>query len=218
MMRKSQDKQAAVESVRRAVTEMLDFSDSEERVCPPKFTALLEDALGTFDAPDDLFTAQDTFGRDDAQLLGEIEKEVRQFDSALGSLCGNPGIYLRLGNSAYLQKENTIALENYDKALRISPKCSEAWKGKGCIHLRHLDYSAAQSCFDRALSEEPDNPEILYSLAFATGSLGKLTDAMEMAERALSLNPQVIRLTEFLNASIATEPAALRTFTKEFLN
>jgi len=211
-------KQAAVEAVRRAAQQMLDFSDSDERPGAARMAEVLEAALDKFGAQTDLFSAPEGPTREDGRFLSEIEREVRQIDEKVGSLCGNPGIYLRLGNSAYYQKEDQIAFENFEKAIRISPKCSEAWAGKGYILLREHKYKDAEACFDRALDEEPDNPEVLYSKAFTAGSQGKLTEAVEYCDRALTLNPQVIKIRDFLDSSISNDPVALKAFSRELFN
>jgi len=206
---------AALESVRKAARQVLDFSDSDERQGSVKMAEVLEQALQQFGTPEDIFEAGETLQSEDARVLEEIEQQVRQVDQMVGALCGNPGIYLRLGHSAYYQRENQIAFENYEKALRISPKCSEAWTGKGCVLLRQRNFKDAEDCFDRALTEEPDNPELLYSKAFTAGSQGKLTLAADLCDQALTLNPQVIKIRDFLESSVASDPAALKAFSKE---
>ena len=83
---------AALESVRKAARQMLDFSDSDERLGSVKMAEVLEQALQHFGTPEDIFEAGEKLEHEDAKVLEEIEQQVRQVDQMVGSLCGNPGM------------------------------------------------------------------------------------------------------------------------------
>lgn len=82
------------------------------------------------------------------------------------------------------------AIIAFDKALKINPKFTEAWHGKGAALYKLGRFDSAMECFDKALEINPNFVEAWNNKGTALYNLGKRDSAMECFDKALKLNPK----------------------------
>ncbi len=82
------------------------------------------------------------------------------------------------------------AIDCYDKALEIDPKCAIAWNNKGRTleSLGHFDESI--KCYSKALEINPQYDEAWYGKGNGLHSLGRFEDAIVCYDKTLKINPQ----------------------------
>ncbi|HEY7317957.1 MAG TPA: tetratricopeptide repeat protein [Candidatus Binatia bacterium] len=102
-------------------------------------------------------------------------------DQDLAVLFNNRGL-------AYASKKDyDDAIEDYDQAVRLGKKDSDAFYRRGLVHLNKNDYSRAIQDFDEALKLDPDNVAILQSRGWSYENRNDYEQALRDYDRALSL-------------------------------
>ncbi len=82
------------------------------------------------------------------------------------------------------------AIEYFDKALDIDPKCAEAWVGKGAVlNLNFRKPQEAIECFDKALDLKPADAVAWVNKGSALVSLGRFHDAIKCFEKFIEFAP-----------------------------
>jgi putative oxidoreductase len=78
--------------------------------------------------------------------------------------------------------------------------------------VKQEDYKTAAQFFERALAEQPNNPDVLNMLAFSERKQGNLDEAFEYYSKALALRPQFPEAREYVaEAHIQAALKELRT-------
>jgi Tfp pilus assembly protein PilF len=98
------------------------------------------------------------------------------------------GEHLKLGVAYEKEGRLDLAEEQYLLALRKDRKQAKAWAALGNIHLAKDRPGKAIKSYGRALNLEPDSADVLNNLAAAFLGQGKLEEAEQAVERAISLN------------------------------
>lgn len=87
-----------------------------------------------------------------------------------------------------------------NKALELDSKLATAHIALGLIDLdAKSDFSAAEAAFRRASELEPSDAIAASSLATLIGSTGRLSEAVDLSHRALTLDPLRARMYNFLS-------------------
>ncbi len=120
----------------------------------------------------------------------------------------NDAIFYNLGVVyTYLRKED-LAFANYEKAVRLNPRCWQAWYNIGQVCLiKTKDLSRALHCFDRALSIVPDYISAHHQRGVAYELLGDHAKAVQCWERTLMLDPENRQALESIQRVTARNPA-----------
>ncbi|HPE68702.1 MAG TPA: spore germination protein GerW family protein [Thermotogota bacterium] len=130
----------------------------------------------------------------DKQILGEVKALSQQFpeDSRLHALSG----YMQMmqiedANPLAQMKMAVEAQKEIDRALQLNPDDRLALESNGWMNLYNPMGNLAKSaeCFEKVLSMEPDNAEIMEGLVQAYQKMGKMDQAKEIARRGLELQP-----------------------------
>jgi len=118
--------------------------------------------------------------------LGQAEKTCQKILSA------DPASAVTLNLLAVIHMargRKTLALANYDRAVRLRPDFAEAWSNRGTL-LQSLERRAeALESFDRALALQPDHVGLLNNRAALLQEEGRYQDALADYDRALTLQP-----------------------------
>ncbi|MCK5251762.1 MAG: tetratricopeptide repeat protein, partial [Thermoplasmata archaeon] len=103
----------------------------------------------------------------DRQVVDMIEQKVKEVEEKSGKLLASPEAYLRLGNYYYSRGKHELALENYDKALKLQSDVWITWYNKGCV-LQELDrHEEAVPAYKRATDLNDDAVEAWYNMGVA---------------------------------------------------
>jgi serine/threonine-protein kinase len=77
-----------------------------------------------------------------------------------------------------------------ERALQLDPNLAEAHMAKGYIlHLFDFDFAAAEAEFQRALELAPQDPSTAMTLSSLLATLGRLDEAVTIAQRATLIDP-----------------------------
>jgi TolB-like protein/DNA-binding winged helix-turn-helix (wHTH) protein/Flp pilus assembly protein TadD len=83
-----------------------------------------------------------------------------------------------------------VAREAVERALALNPNLAEAHAQLGRIKQQiDFDWTGADASFRRAVTLEPGNPEYVSLAALAAACFGRLDDALQLAHRAVDLDP-----------------------------
>ncbi|MBI5570257.1 MAG: tetratricopeptide repeat protein [Desulfomonile tiedjei] len=119
--------------------------------------------------------------------VGEFDKALADFGSAISLSPSNPVPYLARGDMFNDMLDYEKALIDFDKALELSPSSSAARLGRGLANTGLERYASAVNDFEAALSKDDRNPETLWNL----GTAHMLAGRPHAAKKALQALLQV---------------------------
>lgn len=124
--------------------------------------------------------------RDQAQeRMQEMQKKLDKYANE----------YYQMGNECITQAHNVrAALANYDKALELNPKHTEAWLQKGITLLNDQQPRFALKCFEKAISLSPTFFKAWLQKGRALMELSEWEMALRTLLHAIPLNKKSIRL------------------------
>ncbi|MGC2467431.1 MAG: winged helix-turn-helix domain-containing protein [Candidatus Acidiferrum sp.] len=97
------------------------------------------------------------------------------------------------------EEGHRLAREAVERALALNPNLAEAHAQMGRIKRQvDFDWAGADASIQRAIALEPGNPEIVLSAASLAAILGRLDEALQLAHRAIDLDPLNARSWEGL--------------------
>jgi tetratricopeptide (TPR) repeat protein len=130
-----------------------------------------------------------------AETRGDIYMARKRYLDAVDMYRQGPA------NSAVLANKIGIALQprlqlglakkNYQRAIKLDPKYSEAINNLGTIYYARKDYGRAIKYYKRALKEGPANASVYSNLGSAYFSRKDYKTATQCYQRALELDPDV---------------------------
>ena len=95
---------------------------------------------------------------------------------------------------AYEQKDNyERAIEDFSKAIKLSPDLYEAYHNRGIVYGETGNYERAIKDFSKAIDLEPDLAEAYYNRGQAYGQKGNHEHAIEDYTKTIELNPDLYK-------------------------
>ena len=82
------------------------------------------------------------------------------------------------------------ALENFDRALKLSPASSEFWLGRAFVEAEVGHNSEAESSFEQVIAHDPQNPAGYFYLSDYYLATGKVAPAIASSRKGIELAPQ----------------------------
>jgi TolB-like protein/Tfp pilus assembly protein PilF len=83
-----------------------------------------------------------------------------------------------------------VAREAVERALALNPSLAEAHTQMGRIKQQvDFDWAGADSSFQRAVTLDPGNPEVVRTAAGSAAMLGRFDEALQLNRRAVDLDP-----------------------------
>jgi TolB-like protein/Tfp pilus assembly protein PilF len=174
----------------------------------------------------DVFAIQDEIA---AAILEELKAELLAGEiKALMAAETDPEVYelyLRAKQQIYARTRESIesAAEMLDTALEIDPNYAPALaqRGMATLLLQQRNYGAltaeqaepvAKSFFDRALAADPDSAEAWAGLGlYHTNRAREIQAGIEALEKALSINPNLIDASNWLQIAYGSIGAARKS-------
>jgi tetratricopeptide (TPR) repeat protein len=127
--------------------------------------------------------------RGDILMARKMYREAVEVYSTAGA---NSAIIANKTGIAYHQMmELDLARRNYERALKLDPKYSEAVNNLGTIFYARKNYRKAVKYYNRALKLKPNSASIYSNLGTAQFARKKYKQALEAYDTALSLDPEV---------------------------
>lgn len=97
-------------------------------------------------------------------------------------------IRLQLAVGYFEQGQTTVALDEVKQALNSDPDFPDAYNLRGLIYMRLNDMRLADDSFRRALSLNPNDPNVLHNYGWMQCQQGRYGEAVESFKRAI-VNP-----------------------------
>ena len=99
-------------------------------------------------------------------------------------------VYFELGRQKYYDNDFEGALENFNKAIELTPNYAEIYKFRAKLKVRLADYQAAIEDYNQVIKLNPDDASAYKERADAKRKLSNHTSAIEDYSQALKLNPK----------------------------
>jgi len=133
--------------------------------------------------PLDLKVLSEAYEKKQAKMLTEYSEEFarRHPDDAKG--------HIELGEIRIMQRRNTEAEQEFEKAARLKPDLDDAHYFLGLMARIRGDLTVAEREFKNAIRLNPDYQKAYGNLGLIEAEQGKLKEAKETLQRALTLNP-----------------------------
>jgi tetratricopeptide (TPR) repeat protein len=112
----------------------------------------------------------------------EVYKEA-PLDSAI--------VWNKIGIAYHQMLQINEAQKNYEKAIKLNPKYSEAVNNLGTIYYSKRSFRRAISQYNKALKLTPNSASIYSNLGTAQFARKKYKEASESYQKALELDPEV---------------------------
>jgi len=129
------------------------------------------------------------------QQKGEIGAAIEDYRWALRLSPDNAAVHYDLGDAYEEIPDYDRALEQYQRAIDVDPSFYPAYNNLSRLNiLRRKDYGAALRLLDRALSMDPQEASVKYTIyknyGWANLELGQLFQAEENLKLAAGLQPE----------------------------
>jgi tetratricopeptide (TPR) repeat protein len=100
--------------------------------------------------------------------------------------------YRNRGVAYYQSKRFSEARRDFDRALELEPRSTEAWNLRGSLFMRTARYERAYEDFGRALALAPNDADVLGRRCVVLMYLKRLDEALADCEQSVKLAPRVL--------------------------
>ncbi|MGH9343278.1 MAG: tetratricopeptide repeat protein [Terriglobia bacterium] len=128
---------------------------------------------------------------------GRLSQAEQAFSKSL-KYKESPVVYAYLAGVQFNQRKFVEAHNSALSALRIDPRCAQAYTALGMIYAATNDWPLARSAYQQSLRINPKDANTWYLLGTACFRRDDFTSAKRDFERALSLDPRQLRIYEDL--------------------
>ena len=141
-----------------------------------------------------------------------LKKRMRDTQEELDKLAKE---YLQMGNECIIQAHDAkAALANFDKALKLNPRFTEAYIRRGVTLLDEGKYRDAEIDFSKALSLSPTSFKAVYNRGKARLEQNEMEGAVADFDKATTLKPEHPKAHELFGDALSrigkTDEAALQ--------
>ncbi|OGQ97933.1 MAG: hypothetical protein A2505_09135 [Deltaproteobacteria bacterium RIFOXYD12_FULL_55_16] len=120
---------------------------------------------------------------------GALDQAEKLYQEILHSQPQHLDALQLLARVALQQKKFTLAIELFDRALKINPHDPSAFCNRGIALLELKRYDEALESYDRTLRLNPDDADAFYSRGNALLALKRHEDALESYDQVLKIKP-----------------------------
>ncbi|MBV9404701.1 MAG: tetratricopeptide repeat protein [Acidobacteriaceae bacterium] len=129
------------------------------------------------------------------EIRGDIYMARKMYREAIDKYregpADSPILANKIGIAFHQLMQFDLARKNYQRAIKLNPKYSEAINNLGTIYYAQKSYKRAISCYDRALKYSEPSASIYANLGAAYFARKDYHRATEYYGRALQLDPDV---------------------------
>lgn len=101
----------------------------------------------------------------------------------------DPAIHTNLGLTLFYQQKYDEAIDHFRRAIELNPSRGARYANLGKVFLAIGDYDSAKECFHEAVRLDLRNIEFLFLLAECEKELKKFSNAKEVFEHILKIEP-----------------------------
>ena len=128
---------------------------------------------------------------------GDWAKAIEQYIKALDDIALRPAAYVGLGRTEGAQGRNPLAIDYFQRALKLRPGDASVHRELGYHHYLAGDLPAAIGSFRTATTLEPDDEALWSSLGGLYWANGDSAAAGKAFERSLAIKPNYAALSNF---------------------
>ena len=123
---------------------------------------------------------------------GDVKRSRQMLDKAIVVFKeDNEKLSEALSLRAGLETDAKKKLADLDRAIKLDPSNTEAWQARALTQLRGGKFEQAAQDLEALLKKDSDNYLAILALAEAMANLKKTDEAIELAGRAIKLEPEV---------------------------
>lgn len=120
--------------------------------------------------------------------INELKSEIKNREDDLAEMANE---FVLMGNECMLKLKNKqAAIANFDKAIKLCPRCADAWLRKGITLYDSADYDKAEDCLTKAYELEPNNFKALFNRGKTRIKKHNLNGACSDLEKASKIKPE----------------------------
>lgn len=128
--------------------------------------------------------------------INSLRKEMDDRESRLTDMAHE---FVLMGNECMLKLKNKqAAIANFNKAILLSPKCTEAWIRKGITLFDSAAYNEAEECFKEVLAIDSKNFKAYFNRGKCRIKTHNLNGACLDFEKATKIKPEHKMTHEYL--------------------
>ncbi len=121
---------------------------------------------------------------DQMTATGHFAEAIYQLNQAR-ALHPKADVSARLARLHAKTGQDDLALVEFDKALKASPKDAALWNDLGYFHYERGNWALAEQQYRKALELAPDNQKVWMNLGLALGQQSKYNDSLAAFEKAV---------------------------------
>lgn len=129
------------------------------------------------------------------EMRGDIFMARKMYREAVDAYKEGPAdsaiLVNKIGIAYHQMLQLDVARKHYERAIKLSPKYSEAINNLGTVHYARKSYRRAIGYYRRALAVNPSSASIYSNLGTAYFGRKKYKEAFEAYQKALELDPEV---------------------------
>jgi tetratricopeptide (TPR) repeat protein len=128
------------------------------------------------------------------EVRGDIYMARKMYREALDTYRQSPETHItanKIGIAYHQMLQLDQAKKQYERAIKLQPKYSEALNNLGTVYYAKKSYRKAVSQYKKALLVSPNSASILSNLGTAYFARKKYKDASEAYQQALAIDPEV---------------------------
>jgi tetratricopeptide (TPR) repeat protein len=128
----------------------------------------------------------------EAQTRGDLTAERELFEQLATAYPNDERAHTLLGNFYLGLREYTLAIEQYEKAIKINPEFSQPYNQMGYAYRYLGELQDAERAFRKYIKLIPDDPNPYDSYADLLMKMGRFNASIESYEKALTFNPYFV--------------------------
>lgn len=140
-------------------------------------------------------------------IINQLKDENRQLREQLHNRQKNLEKYAQeyylMGNECITQAHDArAAIANYDKAIELNPKHTDAWVRKGITLFNNKEYYEAETCLTEAVRLSPALFKAVFQRGKVRMALNNVEGALGDFDRAVSLKPEHPKAHEYFGDAL----------------
>jgi len=135
--------------------------------------------------------------------LGRMDEAIREGESAIREIPGNPGIMSILAEAYFYRGDYANALTMFDEVIKLDPGNAEAVMYLAMLELEKKPQRAVE-LYKQYLASNPEDVEVLQKLVDAYRRVGKVEELLSVCDRILELTnmPNILEFVFLTRAEV----------------
>ena len=129
---------------------------------------------------------------------GQLPDALKQANELIAKFPGSVVLHNICGTILTRLQQYDLAINSFQKALKIQPKYVDAYNNLGILFKDQRDLESATECYRNALEIKPDHAEAHYNLGAVSEIQNDLEGAIRSYQKALEIKPDLVYVYKHL--------------------